>query len=91
MTNERHEKALEAACGKHPMHVRPEILEEMFATYLEAMDAVIVPKRPTDEMGRASRIVIDCRGLDVGRVTTWGVNAWDSMLAAAPNHFTNGE
>lgn len=44
MTNERHEKALEAACAKHPMYMRPEIVAEMFAAYLQAMDAVIVPR-----------------------------------------------
>lgn len=102
MTNERHEKALEAAawCGDidwaaaladSQFASTPKAVEAIIASYVKAMDAVIVPKEPTEEMQKASRIVIDLRGVEVSRVTTWGINAWESILAAAPNHFTNGE
>lgn len=85
MTNERHEKALEAACGKHPMHMRHEILEEMFATYLEAMDSVIVPREPGNEIAAAGYSASSIASL------TAVSKIYRAMLSKAPNHFTNGE
>jgi hypothetical protein len=94
MTNESHEKALEAACGKHPMHVRPEILAEMFAAYLQAMDAVIVPNMATLEMEHAAVAKVkpyhDTDWYQVMPKDLFRL-AWPSMLSKAPNHFTNGE
>jgi hypothetical protein len=101
MTNERHEKALEAACGKHPMHVRPEILEEMFATYLEAMDAVIVPREAAfdtslNDLGWDMNKFLQDGGAQFdGRVFNnmkgFLKTAIEKWISKAPNHFTNGE
>ncbi len=52
MTNERHEKALEAAChadGFTPNEADRRVVARAIATYLQAMDAVIVPK---DDLNR---------------------------------------
>ena len=47
---------------------------------LSSEDMVLVPKYPTDAMGKASAIVHHCA---CGRkITQWGCNAWRSMLEA---------
>lgn len=81
MTNERHEKALEAAFdvfdadGHQPDDTT---ISKAIGAYLRAMDAVIVPREPTDEM----------------LVNEWGslkIDIYREMLSRAPQHFTNGE
>lgn len=44
---------------------------------------VLVPKVPTEAMEKASRIVTDLAP-NTARITTWGVNTWAAMIAAAP-------
>lgn len=94
MTDERHEKALEAACEKHPMYMRPEILAEMFSTYLQVMDAVIVPRSASLEMEHAAVAKVgpyhDANWYQVMPKDLFRL-AWPAMLSKAPNHFTNGE
>lgn len=101
MTNERHEKALEAACGKHPMYMRPEILAEMFAAYLQAMDAVIVPKeavfdKTLNDLGWDMNKFLHEGGAEFGgrvfnNMKTFLKAAIEKWVSQAPNHFTNGE
>jgi hypothetical protein len=46
---------------------------------------VMVPREPTEAMAKAGRIVVDVNPeLKVTRITTWGVKAWEAMIAAAP-------
>lgn len=106
MTNERHEKALEAADGARArlfvtmtsnaggserlmdiIKVRNECMEEGIRAYLQAMDAVIVPREPTEEMiGVGLRLFYT-----FGKPSNGICNAYRVMIQIAPNHFTNGE
>jgi hypothetical protein len=80
MTNERHEKALEAAFdvfdadGHQPDDTT---ISKAIATYLQVMDAVIVPREPTDYMITSGIIAYD------GNCET----SYRAMLSAAPHHF----
>jgi hypothetical protein len=96
MTNERHEKALEAAMQGSPVVSRFTI-ESAISAYLAAMDAVIVPKEPTKEMEIAARIRVrpfhdisekEWRSKMPGDLFRIGYKA---MISNVPNHFTNGE
>lgn len=99
MTNERHEKALEAAVQAGIAKVwsidseaplddgRRQIAVSTIAAYLQAMDAVIVPKEPTEEMiGAGLR-----KFYGFGKPSNGICNAYREMVHAVPNHFTNGE
>lgn len=44
---------------------------------------VAVPKEPTDEMGKASRIETRIEP-NTARITNWGINVWDKIIQAAP-------
>lgn len=96
MTNERHEKALEAAMvasfGEGSTAVtdpQRQILlaatTKTIAAYLQAIDAVIVPKEPDDAMASG--------GIRVSAIASLGAvrKIYRAMLSKAPNHFTNGE
>lgn len=106
MTNERHEKALEAADVARArlfittqskdgvperlmdiVRIRNECMEEGIRAYLRAMDAVIVPKEPSEEMvGAGLR-----RFYTFGKPSNGICNAYRVMIQIAPNQFTNGE
>jgi hypothetical protein len=97
MTNERHEKALEAAEKAvilkmngfqwyEPKNNYREAVGAGIAAYLEAMDAVIVPREPCLEMINIYRENVKPRPFyrTAARVIR-------EMIYAVPNHFTNGE
>lgn len=91
MTNERHEKALEAAANvyfdfcRKCEHSPKEDAAAIISTYLQAMDAVIVTKEPTKEMQKAG-------SYEVSMLTHKGAeHCYLAMISHAPNHFTNGE
>ena len=49
---------------------------------VERKGSVIVPRKPTEEMGKASGMCHRCK---CGRtITQWAINRWDDMLSAAP-------
>lgn len=91
MTDERHEKALEAAakvyfdfCRKCE-HSPKEDAAAIISAYLASVDAIIVPKEPTKEMQKEG-------AREVSFLTHKGAeHCYLAMLSAAPNHFTNGE
>lgn len=96
MTNERHEKALEAAVhadGFTPNAADRNAVARDIATYLQVMDAVIVPKTPTPEMiGAWYRYKNGHHWPDEQpALDTSDYGAYRAMLSKAPNHFTNGE
>lgn len=87
MTNERHEKALEAAYAAAMVFKGSNPRDEMatvIAAYLQAMDAVIVPREPTVEMKLFGSEQFDQRPSEAKQI-------FEAMLSKAPNHFTNGE
>lgn len=89
--NDRHERALEKAAevgdidwvsalfGSH-FTSAPRAIEAFIVSYLSEMDAVIVPREPTDAMveaGAVARI----------RAIRPTVETYSAMLSAAPHHF----
>lgn len=106
MTNERHEKALEAAawCGDidwaatladSQFASTPKAVEAIIASYLQAMDSVIVPKKPDDGMmfaGGNMRIYPSVyMGGPPEQAKREAARIFETMVSVAPNHFTNGE
>jgi hypothetical protein len=101
MTNERHEKALEAAV--HAFYGNNEFppsagnkrdMTDAIAAYLQAMDAVIVPNAASKEMELAAVAKVKpYHDENWYRVMPGDLFrlAWPAMLSKAPNHFTNGE
>lgn len=112
MTNERHEKALEAAekaviltqngfqWFQHGNNFR-EAVGAGIAAYLQAMEAVIVPKEPVfdktlNDLGWDMNKFLSEGGADFGGrvfngMKTFLKTAIEKWIASAPNHFTNGE
>ena len=84
--NDRHERALEAAVqavGFTPNEADRKVVERSIAIYLQAMDAVIVPREPTDGMiGDGLR-----KFYGFGKPSNGMCNAYRAMLSAAPHHF----
>ena len=77
--------AIAWAVGENPTDpLMPEIAAkaaiQAHEAALKAEGLVIVPREPTDEMGKASALIYSCK---CGRrITQWGTNAWQAMLAA---------
>lgn len=88
MTDERHEKALEAAFNVFDADgYQPDdaTISKAIAAYLQAMDAVIVPREASEEMGAAGYSASAIASLPaVSKI-------YRAMLSKAPQHFTNGE
>lgn len=91
MTNERHEKALwEASNAYWDTTNDPEGIRDMskaISAYLQAMDALIVPKEPTDETVSAFM----AGKFQDGDDSTLIKSIYRRIVSSAPNHFTNGE
>lgn len=106
MTNERHEKALEAAvaagdkipgmsCFRNMADRDREWVSEIISKYLSEMDAVIVPKKPDAGMmfaGGNMRIYPSVyMGGPPEQAKREAARIFETMVSVAPNHFTNGE
>lgn len=120
MTNERHEKAIEAADAARArlfvtmtsnaggserlmdiVRIRNECMEEGIRAYLQAMDAVIVPKElafdeTLNDLGwDMNKFLHDGGAQFDGRVfnnmKAFLKTAIEKWVASSPNHFTNGE
>jgi hypothetical protein len=99
MTNERHEKALEAAVKalilkqngfqwfQHGNNFR-EAVGAGIAAYLASMNSVAAPKEPTPEMIEAWEADMAAW---IGEYIEDPLHPYRVMLSKAPNHFTNGE
>jgi hypothetical protein len=104
MTNERHEKALEAAYAAAMVFKGSNPRDEMatvIAAYLQAMDAVIVPReaefdKTLNDLGWDMNKFLQEGGADFGgrvfnNMKAFLKTAIEKWVSQAPNHFTNGE
>lgn len=85
--NDRHERALAksvaAAMSMSGAGSYLTMAEAIIAAYLSEMDAVIVPREPTDGMiGDGLR-----KFYGFGKPSNGMCNAYRAMLSAAPHHF----